>query len=321
MEALLVALVHDVAVAPVGAGVVLVVHERVGARDEQDGLLSAHLRNLRRVDEVAALYLQVLARRGGLARALPVGHLVDGLLANHLGNLLVRGVGLAAEEQRRVAAVHDGLGLLVVLRFQLAHGLQDDGDADVARARHGDGLLNLRDGADVGELVEDEVDRRGQLAAVVREGLPAELVDGLPHEDGEQERERLVGVREDAEDGDLRAGVAQRVDVHLVVAEQVADARRGDGRETDVARDDDGFQGLARSDLEVLVVHEGEVLVRREAAALRRFHPVGVSLELGGLPRPATALLAAGAEPAREAGRCGCARAAGIDVPLSLLDL
>ena len=56
---------------------------------------------------------------------------MDGLLANHLRNLLVGGVGLATEEERRVAAVDDGLRLLIVFAFQLAHGLQDDGDADV----------------------------------------------------------------------------------------------------------------------------------------------------------------------------------------------
>lgn len=102
---------------------------------------------------------------------------------------------LAAEEQGGVAAVHDGLRLLVVLRFELGHGLQDDGDADVAGTRDGDGLLNLRDGPDVRELVEDEVDGSRQLAAVVGERLAAELVDALPHHDGEQEGERLVGIR------------------------------------------------------------------------------------------------------------------------------
>ena len=37
------------------------------------------------------------------------------------------------------------------------------------------------------------------------------------------------------------------------------------------AGDDDAFQGLARRDLEVLVVHEGEVLVWGEAPALAGF--------------------------------------------------
>lgn len=60
MQALRVALVHDVAVALVGVRVELVVHEWVGASDEQDGLPAAHLADFRRVDEVATLYLQVL---------------------------------------------------------------------------------------------------------------------------------------------------------------------------------------------------------------------------------------------------------------------
>ena len=181
VEALRVALVHDIHVPLVAVGIVFVVHERVGARDEQDGLFAAHLGDLRRVDQVAALYLHVLGRAGRLAGAFVVGELVDGLLADHLRDLLVRAVGLAAQKQGGVAAVHDGLRLLVVLRLKLAHGLQDDGDADVPASGHGDGLLDLRDGADVGELIEDKVHRRRQLAAVVRECLPAELVDALPH--------------------------------------------------------------------------------------------------------------------------------------------
>ena len=61
MQALRVAFVHDVAIALVGVRVELVVHERVGTRDEQDGLPAAHLADFSGVDEVAALDLQVLA--------------------------------------------------------------------------------------------------------------------------------------------------------------------------------------------------------------------------------------------------------------------
>ena len=209
---------------------------------------------------------------------------MDGLLANHLGNLLVSGVRLAAEEQGGVAAIHDGLRLLVVLRFELRHGLQDDGDADVAGARDGDGLLNLRDGPDVRELVEDEVDGSRQLAAVVGERLAAELVDALPHHDGEQERKGLVGIREDAEDDHLRVRVAEGVKLHLIVFEQAAHTGGGDGSEAHVAGDDDGLEGLARRDLEVLVVHQGEVLIGRQTAAVSGTHAVGVALEVCRLP-------------------------------------
>ena len=162
--------------------------------------------------------------------------------------------------------------------------MQDDGDADVTGARDGDGLLNLRDGSDIRELVEDEVDRGGQLAAVVGECFAAELVDALPHHDGEQEGERLIGIREDAEDRHLRVRVAQRVKLHLIVFEQAAHTGGGDGGEAHVAGDDDGLEGLARRDLEVLVVHQREVLIGRQTAAVGGTHAVGVALEVGRLP-------------------------------------
>ena len=130
--------------------------------------------------------------------------------------------------------------------------MQDDGDADVAGARDGDGLLNLRDGPDVRELVEDEMDRCRQLAAVVGQRLSAELVDALPHHDGEQEGERLVGIREDAEDRHLRVRVAQRVKLHLIVFEKAAHTGGGDGGQAHVAGDDDGLEGLASNKMSIV---------------------------------------------------------------------
>ena len=132
--------------------------------------------------------------------------------------LIVGGVGLATEEERRVAAVDDGLRLLIVFAFQLAHGLQDDGDADVTGTGDRDGLLNLRDGADVGELIEDEMHRGREFPAIIRKGFSAQLVDGLPHEDGEQ-----------------------GVNLHLVIGQKFAHAVRRDGRKAHVAGNEDGF--------------------------------------------------------------------------------
>ena len=63
VQALGIAFIHDVTISLVGVRVELIVHERVGARYEQDGLPTAHLADFRRVDEVATLYLQVLRCR------------------------------------------------------------------------------------------------------------------------------------------------------------------------------------------------------------------------------------------------------------------
>ena len=188
MQPFRVPLVHDVAVSLVPPWVEFVIHERVGSGNQEDGFSAAHLSDFGGINEVSPLNLQVLARAGRLPGRLVVGHLMDGLLANHLRNFLVRGIGFSTEEEGRVAAVHNGLGLLVVLRFQLAHGLEDNRDADVPGACDCDGLLNLRDSADVRELVKDEVNRPWQLTPIVRERLPAELVDALPHHDGKEER-------------------------------------------------------------------------------------------------------------------------------------
>ena len=119
--------------------------------------------------------------------------------------------------------------------------MQDDGDADVTGTGDRDGLLNLRDGADVGELVEDEMHRGREFPAIIRKGFSAQLVDGLPHEDGEQETECLVGIGEDAENRHLRIRVTKGVNLHLVIGQKLAHAVRRDGRKAHVAGDEDGF--------------------------------------------------------------------------------
>lgn len=122
-----------------------------------------------------------------------------------------------------------------------AYGLQDDGDADVTGTGDRDGLLNLRDSADVGELIEDEMHRGREFPAIIRKGFSAQLVDGLPHEDGEQETEGLVGIGEDAENRHLRIWVTKGVNLHLVIGQKLAHAVRRDGRKAHVAGNEDGF--------------------------------------------------------------------------------
>ena len=160
---------------------------------------------------------------------------------------------------------------------------------------------------------------------IQQECFAAELVDALPHHDGEQEGERLVGIREDAEDRHLRVWVAEGVKLHLIVFEQAAHTGGGDGGEAHVAGDDDGLEGLARRDLEVLVVHQREVLIGRQTAAVGGAHAVGVALEVGRLPRPIRVSgRVARPEVAGEAGDSHRRRGSAAlvrDVALALLDL
>ena len=275
VQASLVAAGIEVDVVRMGLDGILLVLQRVCARDQEDRVLAAHLADLGGIDELAPLDLHVLRAGGGLPVRLAERGLMDGLVADHLGDLLVGGVRLAAQEERRVAAVDDRLGILVIARIELCHGLQDDRDRDVARAGDRDGLLDVRQLADVGELVEDEVHHPRQLAVVLDVRAAAQDVDRLPHHDRMQEREGLVGIGQDGEDDHLGVLVAEPVELHLIVPEKLAHIADLAACQAHVAGDEDRLQRLARSRLELLVVGEGEVLVRGEPAALGRANAVG----------------------------------------------
>ena len=104
--------------------VVLPIAQRVGARYEHDRLVARHLADLRRLDEIALDDVPVSRRGAHGPAALVECEDRDRLLAGHLRDLPVGLVRLAAEEQRRVAAVDDGLNE----KNYILPGLGDAGD-------------------------------------------------------------------------------------------------------------------------------------------------------------------------------------------------
>lgn len=88
----------------------------------------------------------------------------DRLLAYCLGDLLHGVGGLAAQEQRRVAAVDDGRGVILVGALELREGLQAECHGDVAAAHHGHHLLHVGEAPDVRELVHEH-DHRARGSA------------------------------------------------------------------------------------------------------------------------------------------------------------
>ena len=70
---------------------------------------------------------------------------------------------------------------------------------------------------------------------VVGERLVAQDVDGLPDHDRRQERECSVGVARDAEDRHLRVRIAQLVELHLVVLQDLTHLGNRNRRKAHVA--------------------------------------------------------------------------------------
>ena len=68
-------------------------------------------------------------------------------------------------------------------------------------------------------------------------------------------------LRHRREHGDLRIRVSHVVEGHLVEAEKFAHLGDVEGLHANVARDHDGFEGLARCNFELFVARQGEVVL------------------------------------------------------------
>ena len=93
------------------------------------------------------------------------------------------GLLVAAEEQHRVAVAYDGFPRVLVHRLELGDGLEDDTDADLARADRGDELVEVRDASHVGELVEEAVQWCGKAFAGVGAAAADDAVEQALVED------------------------------------------------------------------------------------------------------------------------------------------
>ena len=184
------------------------------------------------------------------------------LLPDHLRNLLIGVCRLASQVEHRVAGVHNRRRVvLAVVLVELREGLADHGHGDVAASGDRDHPLEIGDGADVRKLVEHEVHASREPSRESLERALAEGVERLLHEQREYEVEGGVCVRHRREHCDLYISVSHVVEGHLVKAEKLAHLGDVEGFHANVARDHDGFEGLARSHFELLVARQGEVVL------------------------------------------------------------
>ena len=241
---------------------VLLIDDGVCTVDEHDALRLGQLRHLGGIDEGTTDCLAALRPAALTAVALRVVFLEDGLLTAGIGDELAGGcrslVGLAAAEvQDRIAAADDGIRRRLVIQLgKLRFRLQDDRHRDVSRPKDGDEAGDVGGQGQRTVLVEDEVDGAGELAVVLLQCLVAQDAHRLVDHHAVEEAERpLVGVVEDGEDGVLRVGVSEALEVHLVLADdELLHFRSGERCETRVAGDQDRFQSLAGCRLELAVV-------------------------------------------------------------------
>ena len=124
------------------------------AADEQQRVCVVQQAHLVRGHQLAPRLLGVGGRAAVPPPALPVGLRVDGLLAQHLGDVLVRGGLIAAQVQQAVAVARYGLPGVLEQRLDLRKVLYDDGRGDLPAAHGGKAPLKVLRQRHIGKLVQ-----------------------------------------------------------------------------------------------------------------------------------------------------------------------
>ena len=84
------------------------------------------------------------------------------LFSQCLGNIFQRGIIGAAQEDGTVTVRHKDFPVILVQRFNLTEGLQDDGAGNLVLSHSGKSLAEIRNCADVCELVKEKAHMAGQ---------------------------------------------------------------------------------------------------------------------------------------------------------------
>ncbi len=170
-----------------------------------------------------------LLERSAVAGAIATGvrgvEGIDGLLAQHFGQVFQGGGLTAAEENLAVHVAHDGIRIILVDGFQLASRLQNKAGGDLTAADGGHQLFQIGNLPDVGALVDQAPHMDGQLAAVHIICLVAQQIEKLGVDHADEEVEGAVRIAHDEEQ--RRFLIAQRVQFQLIVHGEVIDGAQG----------------------------------------------------------------------------------------------
>ena len=168
---------------------------------------------------------------------------VDGLLAQHGGQLLQCGRLLAAQEDGTVHIADDGVGVVIVDGLELALCLQDQAGGNLAAADGRHQLFQLGNLADVGALVDKaaHMDRQPPTVHVV--GFLAQEVEQLGVAHGDQEVKAIVRVAHNEEQSGFP--ISQGVQLQLVVGSDLPQFRNVEYGKARTAGNQNGFCGFA----------------------------------------------------------------------------
>ena len=192
-----------------------------------------------------------LLERSAIAGAVATGirgvEGIDGLLAQHLGQVFQGGGFGAAQKNLAVHVAHNGICVVLVDGFQLASRLQNKAGGDLTAANGRHQLFQIGNLPDVGALVDKAPHMDGQFAAVHIIRFVAQKVEKLGVDHADEEVKGGIRVRHNEEQ--RRFLIAQRVQRQLIVHGEVTQLLDVEGGESGTAGNQDGFRSLARNEL------------------------------------------------------------------------
>jgi len=164
-----------------------------------------------------------LLERSTVAGAVATGvrgvECVDGLLAQHFGQVFQGGGFRTAQKYLAIHIAHDGIRIVLVNGFQLASRLQNKAGGNLTAADGGHQLFEVWNLPDVGTLVNQAPHMDGQLSAVHIVCLVTEQIEKLGVNHADEEVKGGIRVRHDEEQ--RRFLIAQRVQLQLIVHGEV----------------------------------------------------------------------------------------------------
>jgi len=230
--------------------VVLVREERTHTTQLEDALAAVHDGQFILAHKLFAELL-VVERVGGFPpTALPGVVGVDGLLAQHGGQLLEGSRFLAAQEDGGIHVADDGIGVVLVDGFQLGLRLQYQTGGDLTAADGGDQFFQLGNLADVGTLVNEAAHMDRQPPAVHIVGFFTQKVEQLGVAHGDQEVKAIVRVAHNEEQSGFP--ISQGVQLQLVVGSDLPQLGNVEYGKARTAGNQNGFCGFASNKMSIV---------------------------------------------------------------------
>ena len=223
--------------------VILVGEKRPDTAQLEDALAAVHDGQFIATHKFMASFLKRGAITGAVAAGVRCVVHINGFLAKCSRKFLEGCVLRPAQKDLAVHVANDGVGVVLIQRFELRLCLQHQAGRNFPAADGGHQLFQVRDLPDVGALVDQTAHMDGQSPAIHVICFLAEQVEELGVNHGNQEVEGAVCFGHDEEQ--RRFPVSQGVQFKLVIGGNLPQFGNVEGSQPGTAGNEDRLRGLA----------------------------------------------------------------------------